>query len=190
MPSTIAVYCGSSAGRDRRYAEVAHTVGTAIAGGGHRLVYGGGSVGLMGVVADAALAAGGQVVGVITEHLKGSEVAHDGLTHLDVVPSMHERKARMTALADGVIVLPGGYGTLDEAFETLTWNQLGLTATPVVFYDVGGYFGPLFEFVEGAVAAGFMKDQHLAAAQRASTAEEALRLATAPPPEFTPKWLR
>ena len=160
------MFCGSSSGFDPAFAEAAVDVGQAIAGGGHQMVYGGGHVGLMGIVADAVLNGGGSVTGVITEHLVGAEVAHGELTALEVTASMHERKARMAELSDGVIVLPGGFGTLDESFELLTWNQLGLIAAPVVFLDVDGFFDPLFAFIDGAVRSGFIKERHGGLAQR------------------------
>ncbi|MGI9645362.1 MAG: TIGR00730 family Rossman fold protein [Ilumatobacteraceae bacterium] len=187
--ATICVYCGSSSGRRPAYRDAAGAVGTAIAADGHELVYGGGHVGLMGVVADAVLAGGGIVTGVMTEHLVEREVAHGGLTELEVVPSMHERKARMVARADGVVVLPGGFGTLDETFEVLTWNQLGLTSSNVVFLDVEGYFAPLFEFVGGAVEAGFVSEVHGGLVRRAEDGADAVRLAGAPPPPLSDKWL-
>ena len=149
--ASIGVFCGSSSGSNPRFGEAAVDLGRALADQRHRLVYGGGHVGLMGTVADAALDAGGEVIGVITEHLVGAEVAHQRLTTLEVTGSMHARKARMAELSDGVIVLPGGFGTLDEAFELLTWNQLGLIGAPVVFLDVDGFFDPLFEFIDRAV---------------------------------------
>ena len=185
----MCVFCGSSSGTDPVFAETARSLGAAIAVGGHRLVYGGGHVGLMGVVADAVLAEGGAVTGVMTEQLVAAEVAHLGLTELVVTQSMHARKARMAELSDGVIVLPGGFGTLDEAFEMVTWNQLGLIAVPVVFLDVAGYFAPLFDFVEATVAAGFVSPANAALARRATTLEDALRLALSTPDAFTPKWL-
>ncbi len=187
--ASVAVFCGSNTGTGERFRAAADELGRSIAGGGHRLVYGGGNVGLMGVVADAALDAGAEVVGVITEHLVGVEIAHRRLTSLEITASMHERKARMAELADGVIVLPGGFGTLDESFELLTWNQLGLLAAPIVFLDVDGFFGPLFDLVDGAVAAGFIRPGHAALARRAENAAEALQLATAPPPAYLPKWI-
>jgi uncharacterized protein (TIGR00730 family) len=187
--ASIAVFCGSNSGSDDRFSAAAIDLGTRVATCGHRLVYGGGRVGLMGAVADTALAAGGEVIGVITEHLVGAEVAHTGVTSLEVTGSMHERKARMAELSDGVIVLPGGFGTLDESFELLTWNQLGLLAVPVVFFDVAGFFGPLFDFVAQSVEAGFVRPQHAALVQRASTAKAAIDLATAPPPAYLPKWV-
>ena len=150
------VFCGSRDGADPAYAQAAATLGRLIGAGGHRLVYGGGNVGLMGAVADAALQAGGEVVGVIPEHLEGREVAHGHLTDLEVVTSMHERKARMYALADAVVVLPGGFGTLDELFETLTWNQLGLHELPVGLLDIGGYWEPLTALLDRSVEAGFV----------------------------------
>ena len=187
--ANIAVFCGSSTGFAPAYRSAAEAVGTEIAAGGHRLVYGGGDVGLMGAVADSVLSAGGAVVGVITEQLAHLELAHDGVSELLVEDSMHARKARMATLADGVIVLPGGFGTYDEAFEILTWNQLGIVSMPVVFFDVDGFYAPLLEFVAGAVSAGFMKSDHGALAARADTAVDAVRAATLPAAAFTPKWV-
>ena len=155
-PSSVLVFCGSRPGADPAYAEAATTLGRLIGERGDRVVYGGGNVGLMGAVADAALEAGGEVIGVIPEHLEGLEVAHGGLTRLEVVTSMHERKARMYDLADVAVVLPGGFGTLDELFETLTWNQLGLHAMPVGLLDVAGYWKPLTSLLDDSVAAGFV----------------------------------
>ena len=186
--ASICVFCGSSSGRDPLHVETAGALGAALADGGHRLVYGGGHVGLMGVVADAALGAGGEVIGVMTEQLVAAEVAHTGLTDLEVVSTMHARKARMADLADGVIVLPGGFGTLDETFEIVTWTQLGLVSMPTVFLDTGGYFDPLFEFVAGAVEAGFVRAEHAALARRAVGVADALALVTAPVGAPLPKW--
>jgi len=186
--ASICVFCGSSSGRDPRHVETAAALGTALAEDGHRLVYGGGHVGLMGVVADAALGAGGEVIGVMTEQLVAAEVAHTGLTSLEVVSTMHARKARMADLSDGVIVLPGGFGTLDETFEIVTWTQLGLVAVPTVFLDAAGYFDPLFDFVAGAVDAGFVRPEHAALARRAAGVADALALATAPVGAPLPKW--
>ena len=187
--AAICVFCGSSSGSDPVFTETARSLGEAIAAGGHRLVYGGGHVGLMGVVADAVLADGGAVTGVMTEQLVAAEVAHLELTELEVTPSMHARKARMADLSDGVIVLPGGFGTLDEAFEMITWNQLGLVAVPVVFLDVDGYFASLFEFIEATVSAGFVSVANAALASRAATVDDALQRAVSTPDAFTPKWL-
>ena len=187
--ANIVVFCGSSSGFDPKYREAAAALGVEIAEQGHRLVYGGGHVGLMGAVADAALAAGGGVTGVITEQLHALEVGHTGLTSLEIEIDMHARKARMAALSDGVIVLPGGFGTYDETFEILTWNQLGLVAIPVVFFDVDHFYEPLFEFVAGAVAAGFMRPDHGALARRADTAAAAVSMATQPSAPFVAKWV-
>ncbi len=153
------------------------------------LVYGGGHVGLMGLVADSALAADGEVIGVITEQLMRAEVAHEGLTRLEVVPTMHDRKARLTDLSDGFIVLPGGFGTLDEFAEALTWNQLGLIAKPIVLLDIEGYWGPMFDWMFNAVTAGFVRDSHRMLAQRAHTIDEAIALATGPVPNVGHKWI-
>lgn len=185
----LCLYCGSNAGSSPVFAAKAAKFGTAAANRGIGLVYGGGSVGLMGIAADAAMAAGGEVIGVITEQLLGAEVAHTNLTSLEVVPSMHERKARMEALADGFVVLPGGFGTVDEMAEILTWNQLGIVAKPVVLLDIDGFWSPLFEWMEGAVAAGFLRPAHRMLAQRARTVDEAIALATGPAPLTPHKWL-
>jgi uncharacterized protein (TIGR00730 family) len=187
--AAICVFCGSSSGSDPAFVDAARSLGAAIAVGGHRLVYGGGHVGLMGEVADAALASGGMVTGVMTEQLVAAEVAHLGLTELEITSSMHARKARMAALSDGVIVLPGGFGTLDETFEMITWNQLGLVAVPVVFLDVAGYFDPLFEFIDASVAAGFVSAANAALARRASSVESAVGLVLSTPDAHSPKWL-
>jgi len=186
---TVCVFCGSSSGVDPVHRETARELGRSLADRGHRLVYGGGHVGLMGVVADAALGAGGDVVGVMTEHLVAAEIAHRHLTSLEVVGSMHERKARMAELSDGVIVLPGGFGTLDETFEMVTWNQLGLVSSPVVVLDPTGYFGALFEFVRVSVDAGFVAETHAALLRRATSVDEAIDLVGTPADGFVPKWL-
>jgi uncharacterized protein (TIGR00730 family) len=189
-PSTrLCVYCGSNAGTSPSFAEAARQLGSGLAHRGIGLVYGGGHVGLMGIVADAALAADGEVIGVITQQLVHAEVAHDGLTSLEVVPTMHERKARLTDLSDGFIVLPGGFGTVDEFAEALTWNQLGLIAKPVVFLDVDSYWSALFDWMCNAVEAGFVRDSHRMLAQRAHTIDEAIALATNPVPDVGHKWI-
>jgi uncharacterized protein (TIGR00730 family) len=185
----ICVYCGSNAGTSPAFGEAAQQLGSALAHRGIGLVYGGGRVGLMGLVADAALASGGDVIGVITEQLMRAEVAHDGLTSLEVVPTMHDRKARLTDLADGFVVLPGGFGTVDEFAEAVTWNQLGIIAKPVVLLDVEGYWGPLFDWMCSSVKAGFVRDSHRMLAQRAHTVDEAIALATGPVPDVGHKWV-
>ncbi|GAB3733469.1 TIGR00730 family Rossman fold protein [Luteimonas pelagia] len=153
---TVCVYCGSNAGSRAVYAARAAELGTRLARDGVAVVYGGGNVGLMGIVADAALAAGGEVVGVIPEQLVGWEVAHRGLTRLEVVDSMHARKARMFDLSDGFVALPGGFGTLDEMFEMLTWRQLGLGDKPCAFLDVEGFFAPLVAMMDRMVDERFL----------------------------------
>jgi uncharacterized protein (TIGR00730 family) len=185
----IAVFCGSNVGVDPQYAEQAALLGATLAQRGLGLVYGGSQVGLMGVVADAVLANGGEVVGVLTAALVDAEIAHVDLTELEIVGSMHERKARMADLASGFIALPGGFGTLDETIELLTWNQLGLIAKPVVFLDVNGFFDPLFAFFAAAVEASFVRRAHLALAQRAGSVAEAIEMATAPVPDSPHKWI-
>lgn len=157
---SVGVFCGSSPGGDPAYMAAARTMGGAIAGRGLTLVYGGARVGLMGAVADAALAAGGQVFGVMPEALMDLEIAHQGLTRLEVVPSMHERKARMAEMADGFVALPGGAGTLEEIFEIWTWGQLGFHAKPAGFLNVMGYFDHLRAFVDHAVGEAFLKAPH------------------------------
>jgi uncharacterized protein (TIGR00730 family) len=156
----IAVYCGSNPGYDERYAEAAVALAGAIVAAGCGVVYGGASVGLMGLVADTAMAAGGEVVGVITEGLVAREVAHPGLHELHVVPTMTERKTMMADRADAFVALPGGYGTLDELFEVLTWSQLGIHAKPAGLLDVAGFWTGLTGFLDHAVAEGFLKPAH------------------------------
>jgi uncharacterized protein (TIGR00730 family) len=156
----VCVFCGSSSGTRAEYARAAAETGELIAGRGLGLVYGGGHVGLMGVVADAALRAGGEVIGVITQALKDREVAHTGLTELHVVRTMHERKALMAALSDAFLVLPGGIGTLEEFFEVWTWGQLGEHAKPVGLGNAGGYYDGLVAFLDTTRAEGFLKTKH------------------------------
>lgn len=153
---SVCVYCGSNAGARPAYAERAAELGTRLARERLALVYGGGNVGLMGIAADAALAAGGEVFGVIPEQLVGWEVAHQRLTRLDVVANMHERKARMFDISDAFIALPGGFGTLDEMFEMLTWRQLGLGDKPCAFLDVDGFYEPLAAMMDRMVAERFL----------------------------------
>jgi hypothetical protein len=152
----ICVFCGASEGRDPRYLEVAASVGAALASRGIELVYGGGRLGLMGAVADGALAAGGRVIGVIPAGLVDRELAHRGVTDLRIVGSLHERKQVMADLSDGFVALPGGLGTLEELAEVLSWAQLGIHAKPVGLLDVGGYFGSLIAFLDHATAEGFI----------------------------------
>ena len=156
IPGRIAVFCGSATGRDPRYVAEARELGRAIAGRGIGLVYGGGSIGLMGAIADAVLEAGGEVIGVIPRTLWEREVGHRGLTELRIVETMHERKAMMAELADAFVALPGGLGTLEELFEAWTWSQLGLHRKPCAILDANGYYDDLVSFLDKAVAAGFV----------------------------------
>ena len=187
----ICVFCGSSPGRRPAFAAAASELGARLAADGIGLVYGGGSVGLMGTVADAALAAGGEVVGVIPEALAGKEVAHTGLTRLHVVKSMHERKALMAEMADAFLALPGGFGTLDELFEAITWGQLGIHRKPIGLLDVEGYFAPLLAFVDRAVGDGFIRPPYRELFVVSATVDgllAALARHTPPPPIVS--WLR
>lgn len=158
----VCVYCGSSPGRNSAFAGAARALGAELVRRGLGLVYGGGHVGLMGAIADAVLASGGDVVGVIPQRLVDAEVAHMGLSRLEVVDSMHSRKARMAEVADAFIALPGGFGTLDELFEILTWAQLGLHGKPCGLLDVQDYFAPLVQWVDRAVDEGFVRPRHRA----------------------------
>ncbi|MCS7101213.1 MAG: TIGR00730 family Rossman fold protein [Burkholderiaceae bacterium] len=158
--STVCVFCGSCAGARPEYARAARTLGELLARRGITLVYGGGHVGLMGELADAAIAAGGRVVGVIPQHLMQPEVAHQRLAELRVVDSMHTRKRTMAERADAFVVLPGGYGTFEEMFEMVTWLQLRLHAKPVGLVNCLGYFDHLLAFLRHAAAEGFIRPQH------------------------------
>jgi uncharacterized protein (TIGR00730 family) len=158
--ASVCVFCGSSAGDDPAFAAAARALGGAIAASGRTLVYGGGKVGLMGALADAALAAGGAVIGVIPRALMKKEVAHAGLTELRQVGSMHERKALMADLADAFVALPGGLGTLEELFEVWTWGQLGLHEKPVGLLRVANFFDPLLQFLDGLVDHRFVRRPH------------------------------
>jgi len=157
---SICVYCGSADGIRAEFLEAARLTGLAIAGGGHTLVFGGGRTGLMGALADAALSAGGQVIGVITASMNTPALAHPGLTRLEVTATIHQRKARMYELSDGYIALPGGFGTLDELFETLTWGQIGEHAKPVGLLNVHGYYDPLLEMLDRAAEEKFLFPEH------------------------------
>jgi uncharacterized protein (TIGR00730 family) len=161
MDTNICIYCGSAVGIDPEFAAVARTLGRALAHFAIGLVYGGGRVGLMGIVADAVLEGGGRAIGVIPEPLATKEVAHDGLTELHVVADMHERKALMARLASAFLTLPGGIGTFEEFFETLSWAALGLHQKPLGILNVAGYFDPLLALLEHAVAARFVRPEHL-----------------------------
>jgi uncharacterized protein (TIGR00730 family) len=156
----ICVYCGSNAGNDPAHRAAAHDLGAFLGRSGIGLVYGGGNVGLMGSVADGALSQNGEVIGVIPKSLMEKELGHGGVTELHVVTSMHERKQMMVDLSDGFIALPGGFGTLDELFETLTWLQLSFHDKPVGLLNVGGFFDGLIEFIDHMSRSGFLKPEH------------------------------
>jgi uncharacterized protein (TIGR00730 family) len=158
--TSVCVYCGSSSRVADVYKDAAHALGEGLARRGIQLVYGGGRVGLMGIIADAAIAAGGRVVGIIPEHIQSVEIEHTGLGELHVVDSMHTRKRMMAERSDAFVVLPGGFGTLDEAFEMLTWRQLGLHDKPIIVADVDGYWRPLLGLVDHMVAQGFCRPAH------------------------------
>ncbi|MDP3660739.1 TIGR00730 family Rossman fold protein [Phenylobacterium sp.] len=185
--NSVCVYCGSAFGRDPAYLAAATATGVAIAGARLTLVYGGARVGLMGAVADAALASGGRVVGVMPRDLVEREIAHPGLSELHVVNSMHERKWRMAELADAFLTLPGGAGALEEMFEQWTWAQLGFHAKPSGFLDVGGYFRPLREMIARMVDADFLAPAYADMLIYAAEPGEALEaFARYTPP--APKW--
>lgn len=160
MARRICIFCGSSSGRDASYARAAREATLAIVRAGYGIVYGGGRVGLMGVVADTALAAGAEVVGVIPDALSGAEIAHSGITRLDVVGSMHERKARMAAASDAFVALPGGFGTMDEFCEILSWRQLGIHDKPIGLLNHAGHFDALLALFDLMVARGFVTAEH------------------------------
>lgn len=177
----VCVYCGSSKGPEA-YQRLATDLGTEMARRGIGLVYGGGNVGLMGIVADAVLAAGGEAIGVIPEAMVPLEVAHEGLDELIVTGSMHERKARMADLSDAFVALPGGFGTLDEIFEILSWNQLGYLSKPAIFLAEDGFWDAMFTQIDVMSDAGLLRPKHRGLAQRANSVNEALALAAAPAP--------
>jgi uncharacterized protein (TIGR00730 family) len=189
---SICVYCGSSSRVADHHKATARRMGEEIAARGLQLVYGGGRVGLMGIVADAALAAGGEVVGIIPQHIQALEVEHTGLTELLVVDSMHTRKRLMFDRSDAFLVLPGGLGTLDETFEVITWRQLALHDKPVILLDDAGYWRPLLALFEHMIAAGFARKEHLGLFRVAESVEgvfAALQLAPEPAIQPQAKWM-
>jgi hypothetical protein len=187
----VCVFCGSTVGSRPDYAEAARALGREVAARGVGLVYGGGAVGLMGIAADAALQEGAEVIGVIPYGLLKREVGHGGGVEMHIVDTMHERKAKMAELSDGFVVLPGGYGTLEEAVEALTWAQLGIQDKGVVFLDVEDYWRPFMAALDHMAQEGFVRPQHRPLAMHATTpaaALEALDAYAAPP--GTQIWLR
>lgn len=187
----VCVYCGSSGRVADRFKATARRLGELLAERGIEVVYGGGRVGLMGIVADAALAAGGRVIGVIPDHIQALEVEHTGLTELIVVESMHVRKRRMFDLAQAVVVLPGGLGTLDETIEVVTWKQLALHDKPVVLVNDGGFWDPLMALLDHMIEHGFARPQHRRMFRVVDTVDDVFpALALAPEPMIAPqaKW--
>jgi uncharacterized protein (TIGR00730 family) len=188
----ICVFCGSQVGTNPLYRQAAQELGHLLVQRGYGLVYGGGHVGLMGVIADAVLQGGGEVIGVIPEAMVARELAHRGVTQLYVVASMHERKARMAELAEAFIALPGGYGTLEEFFEVVTWAQLGIHRKPIGLLNVAGYFDALATLVEHAITEGFIRPEHrqlVVLAEHPHALLETLTHHTVPatPPGLTPE---
>lgn len=153
--SSLCVYCGSRVGFSERYQEEAARLGRILAEQGIAVIYGGGQIGIMGVIADAALDAGGEVIGIIPEHLQRTEVGHGAISELVIVESMHSRKMEMVERSDAFVILPGGLGTLDETFEIITWKQLGLHDKPIVIADIDGYWQPLVRLIDNVVEGGF-----------------------------------
>jgi len=191
----ICVFCGSNAGHNPVYRAEAEKLGRLLAARNIELVYGGGNIGLMGAVADACLGAGGTVIGIIPEALMGKEVAgravdHRMLTRLEVVDSMHTRKARMAELSDGFIALPGGFGTFEELCEILTWGQLGFHVKPIGLLNVNGFYDPLLAMFDRAVSDGFLREQNRAMALTATDIEALLAAMTAYRAEPVNKWLK
>lgn len=172
----IAVYCGSGLGNNPIYAEMATELGTVLAQHDHGIVYGGSKIGLMGKVADAALVAGGEVIGVMPTHLQKQEIVHASLTEIHFVESMHIRKAKMVELADAFIALPGGGGTLDEYFEVFTWAQIRLHEKPVILFNINGFYDALLQHFSRMLEEGFIRPEHKALIRVATTAEEVLAM--------------
>jgi uncharacterized protein (TIGR00730 family) len=189
MADSICVYCGSNPGFDPAFRAAAISLGTEIGVRGKRLVYGGSHMGMMGLLADSVLAAGGHVTGVMPGILVEKEAAHRGLSDLRTVDSMHERKMLMADLADGFVSLPGGYGTLDETFEIVTWSQLGLHTKPVVLWNISGFYDPLFAFLDGIVTAGLLRPQHRALMRKAGSLDEVFAKLAEPVESGGGKWL-
>ena len=185
----VCVFCGSRSGVDPAYERMARSLGRTLAESGIELVYGGGHVGLMGVVANAALAAGGDVTGVMPKALVNREIAHTGLTRLHVVGSMHERKAMMAELSEGFVALPGGTGTLEEFFEVLTWAQLGEHAKPCGLLNVAGYYDPLLAVFDHMVDRGFLSEAHRALVLLESEPRALLDRFERYSPPKTAKWI-
>jgi len=184
------VYCGANSGESPRFAQVARELGDGLARKGIGVVYGGASRGLMGVLADAALAIGGEVIGVLPRSLGHREIAHPNLTELHIVDTMHERKARILDLCDAIAVLPGGIGTLDEFFEAFTWAQIGIHAKPIALMDVDGFYQPLLAHLRNCVEAGFLSEERLDALAVCDSVESFFNILTtdAPARKISPRY--
>lgn len=178
---SLCVYCGSSSRGPAAHREAAQRLGAAMAGRNIRLVYGGGRIGVMGALADAVLEAGGEVTGIIPEFLMEYEVGHTGVTKLEVVPNMHERKARMAELSDGFVGLPGGLGTLEELFEVITWKQLGLHTKPIIVANLDGYWNGLRNLIDDTVAGGYARAENAALALFVDSVDDILPTVAAQP---------
>jgi uncharacterized protein (TIGR00730 family) len=189
LPTSLCVYCGSSSGTHPDYVAQARDFGTEMARRGIALVYGGGKVGLMGTVADAVLAAGGKAIGVIPRQLVEREVAHPGLTEMHVVETMHQRKTRMYELSDAFVALPGGFGTMDEMFEMLTWAQLGLHRYPCAFFDVRGYYAQLRTMMDHMVTEGFVRTEQRHGVWFGDSTEKLFDWMAQHQGGYTPKWI-
>ncbi|MBI1282459.1 MAG: TIGR00730 family Rossman fold protein [Anaerolineaceae bacterium] len=186
----VCIFCGSYTGTQPMYAAAAHAMGMGLAQRGLGLVYGGGRVGLMGAVADGTLVGGGKVTGIIPQSLVDRELAHVGLSELHVVASMHQRKALMAEIADAFVAMPGGFGTLDELFEIITWAQLGFHNKPIALLNIGGYFDPLRTFIDHMVTEGFVKPEHRDAVLVKNEVDDLLdTLLTYQPPQLE-KWIK
>lgn len=185
----VCVFCGSKVGHNSLYRDAAQTLGKLLVERGLGLVYGGGSVGLMGVIANAVLAAGGEIIGVIPEMLATKELLHTGVQQMHRMQSMHARKAKMAELSDAFIALPGGYGTFEELLEMITWSQLGIHRKPVGLLNVAGYYDPLVQFVDHAIAEGFIKPKHRELIVVADTPESLLDKILQHRPPVEPKFM-
>lgn len=190
MRKNICVYCGASTGNNPAYTEAAQQLGKAIAQQGRRLVYGGGNKGLMGVLANSVLDAGGEAIGVIPERLVEAETAHLGLTKLEVVPDMHIRKARMSELSDGFIALPGGIGTLEELFEVWTWSQIGYHKNPVGLLNIQNFYSPMTHFLQHVVDEGFVRQSYLNTLLISDTAYDLLEKIDSYQPHNLDRWAK
>jgi uncharacterized protein (TIGR00730 family) len=172
----ICVYCGSSPGKNKLIIEQSRAFGKILADQNHTLIYGGSSLGIMGAIADAVMINGGEVIGVIPENLFSKEVAHQGITRLITVRDMHQRKSHMAELADSFVAFPGGFGTMEELFEIITWNQIGILNKPVVIMNIDGYYDPLIRMLDHSVDVGFIKPENRKIVRVSETLEQCLEL--------------